>query len=88
MRRPVPDESLLTVEEFEHLPEEAAYLLELVRGRVVRKPRPGHEHARIVTNVVYYLRGYTAADEKRGTVFTAGAVAAVSVTVSATAAAS
>lgn len=35
----------LTVEEFERIPEEDAYRVELVRGRVVREPRPAALHA-------------------------------------------
>lgn len=37
-------EGLLSLEEFERLPEEGEYRLELVRGRVVREPRPGARH--------------------------------------------
>jgi Uma2 family endonuclease len=46
---------LLTLEDFEKLPEEDAYKLELVRGRVVREPRPGYEHGRILTDLVTLL---------------------------------
>jgi Uma2 family endonuclease len=34
----------LTVEEFERLPDEDRYRIELVRGMLVREPRPGGEH--------------------------------------------
>lgn len=34
----------LSVGEFERLPEEDAYRVELVRGRLVREPRPGARH--------------------------------------------
>jgi Uma2 family endonuclease len=38
----------LTLEDFERLPEEDAYRIELVRGRVVREPRPGARHGWLV----------------------------------------
>lgn len=37
-------ERLVTLAEFERMPEENEHLVELVRGRVVREPRPGGEH--------------------------------------------
>ncbi|HEX7051165.1 MAG TPA: Uma2 family endonuclease [Longimicrobiales bacterium] len=39
-----PRERPLTIEEFERLPEEDAYRIELVRGRMVREPRPAALH--------------------------------------------
>jgi len=50
MARPRPDtvDRLLTAAEFAELPEEGPYRLELVRGRVVRSPRPGALHGRLV----------------------------------------
>ncbi|NIQ51919.1 MAG: Uma2 family endonuclease, partial [Gammaproteobacteria bacterium] len=38
----------LTIEAFERLPEEDAYRVELVRGVLVREPRPAAEHGRIL----------------------------------------
>lgn len=35
---------LLTLEEFEHLPDEDSHRLEITRGRVVREPPPGAPH--------------------------------------------
>jgi Uma2 family endonuclease len=68
MRQSLPD-GPLTVEEFERLAEgEEEYFLELVRGRVVREPRPNPEHGRIVANLCYYLRRFAAANGL-GTVF-------------------
>jgi Uma2 family endonuclease len=53
-------EGLLTLEEFERLPEEDEYLLELVRGRLVREPRPGGEHGLLAGELVgrlhYHVR--------------------------------
>lgn len=42
--RQAGSERILSLEEFEGLPEEDAYRLELVRGRLVREPRPGARH--------------------------------------------
>ncbi len=40
-------EPLLTVEQFERLPEEDEFRIELVRGRMLREPRPGAEHSQL-----------------------------------------
>lgn len=45
------DERPLTIEEYIRLPEEDMYVDELVRGRVVREPRPGYGHGRIALNI-------------------------------------
>lgn len=42
-----PDDRLLTIEEFARLPEDDRYTFELVRGRVVREPRPAPRHGRM-----------------------------------------
>jgi Uma2 family endonuclease len=42
-----PEAHTLTVEEFERLPDEDLYRIELVRGTIVREPRPGGEHGLI-----------------------------------------
>jgi Uma2 family endonuclease len=44
-------ERRLTVAEFAALPEADAYRVELVRGRLVRSPRPMPLHARLVTRL-------------------------------------
>jgi Uma2 family endonuclease len=49
---------LLTLEEFERLPEEDAYRLELVRGRVVREPPPGAPHGWLVRRLFRALDAY------------------------------
>lgn len=41
------DQQRLTLDEFLQLPEEDAYKLELVRGLVVREPRPGSRHGQV-----------------------------------------
>lgn len=52
---------LLTLEEFERLPEEDEYLLELVRGRLVREPRPGGEHGLLAAELVARLHHHARA---------------------------
>lgn len=52
MARPLTgDERLLTIAEFELLPEEDAYRIELVRGRLVRSPRPASLHGRLMVRL-------------------------------------
>ena len=61
---------ILTIEEFEKLPEEDAYRVELVRGRLVREPRPAAMHglllARLASAIETFARehglGLTFAD--------------------------
>lgn len=43
-----PGNRLMTIEEFARLPEDHRYTFELVRGRVVREPRPAPRHGRMV----------------------------------------
>ena len=45
-------EPLVTLEEFERMPEEDAYRVELVRGRIVREPRPGAAHGWLTGRLV------------------------------------
>lgn len=45
-------ESLVKLEEFQRMPEEDAYRVELVRGRIVREPRPGAEHGWLTGQLV------------------------------------
>lgn len=52
---------LLTLEEFERLPEEGEYLLELVRGRLVREPRPGGQHGLLTGELVGRLHHHARA---------------------------
>src|SRR5688572_21569053 len=48
----------LTVAEFERLPEEDGYRLELVRGMVVREPGPGELHGAAGINLATALHTY------------------------------
>jgi Uma2 family endonuclease len=50
---------LLTLEEFERLPDEDPYKLELSRGRLVREPRPGARHGWLVAELFRALDRYT-----------------------------
>ena len=49
--------ALMTIEEFERLPDEPARL-ELVRGQVVREPSAGFEHCGIAARITAYLDTY------------------------------
>ena len=51
-------ERLVSVEEFERLPDDG-YRAELVRGLVVREPRPGGEHGWVVRILFRALDGFT-----------------------------
>jgi hypothetical protein len=66
MSRPASHHSadrLLTAAQFASLPREDAYRVELVRGRLVRAPRPMPLHARLVTGMVHRLHGVLLARE-------------------------
>jgi Uma2 family endonuclease len=51
-------ERLIDAEEFQRLPDEPGYRLELVRGKVVRSPGPGPRHGQVATNVVLIVGGF------------------------------
>lgn len=51
-------EPLLTLEEFEALPDDPHYRDEVSRGRLVREPPPSDEHGAIVVEFAYRLRTY------------------------------
>ncbi len=48
----------LTLQEFERLPEEDEFRVELVRGRLVREPRPGGRHGRIAFRVGFLIERF------------------------------
>lgn len=48
--------TLITLEEYENLPNDDLYIDEVSRGLLVREPRPGTQHAEIVTELSYALR--------------------------------
>jgi Uma2 family endonuclease len=58
-----PRRSPLSLADFEALPKEDLHRLELVRGRVVREPRPAPLHAMVAGNVYFGLRSFV---EPRG----------------------
>lgn len=45
----------LTIAEFQKLPEEDAYRIELVRGQLVREPRPAPLHGRVLAKLSYRM---------------------------------
>lgn len=55
---PIASESpLLTIEEFERLPDDE-WRCELVRGVVVREPPAGFEHGRVANRILHLLTGF------------------------------
>lgn len=60
---PVKTTELLTLEDFERLSEQDAHRTELVRGRVVREPRPGARHGWLVQKLFGALQPHV---EQRG----------------------
>ncbi|MGH7481140.1 MAG: Uma2 family endonuclease [Longimicrobiales bacterium] len=62
-------EGPFTIEEFEALPEEDAYRVELVRGMLVREPRPAAMHAWVQSRVAVRLGGFVE-EQRLGYLFT------------------
>lgn len=60
--------ALLTVEEYLALPDEPGYRSELVRGRVVREPRPAPLHGLLQARIAHRLVAYEEARGGRGAV--------------------
>lgn len=48
----------MSLEEFQRLPEEDAYRLELDRGTLVREPRPAPLHGRVMASLGWHLESY------------------------------
>lgn len=61
--RGTPKGRPLTVEQFEQLPEEDRYRIELVRGMIVREPRPGGEHGVVSSELFARLDRHVRAAE-------------------------
>lgn len=65
-------ERALTLEEFERLSEEDGYRAELIRGRLVREPRPGTEHSWLASELYWHIESYARQHGLGRTVFDAG----------------
>jgi Uma2 family endonuclease len=50
-----PHDRLLTIREYVQLPDDPLWRAELVRGRVVREPRPGTRHGWTVVRLAHFL---------------------------------
>lgn len=63
MARAFPEEpeGPLTLEEYERLPEDDGYRLELVGGYIVREPRPAALHSRVAVRLGRFLDEYAEA---------------------------
>ncbi|MGQ0815377.1 MAG: Uma2 family endonuclease [Gemmatimonadota bacterium] len=66
----IDDNSQLTLEQYEALPDDDRYFDEVSRGYLVREPRPGDAHARLVTLISYRLMQYVDQHPSCGTVYT------------------
>ena len=51
-------DDVISLEEFERMPEEDAYRIELVRGRVVRDQLPGARHAQLTVKLCGWIDAY------------------------------
>lgn len=77
MAGPKPcDERSLTITEFVKLPKEDAYRVELVRGLLVRSPRPGSMHGVLAASIGYRLSAWVEAGNPGAVVADAGVVLA------------
>lgn len=59
-------DQLITLEQYEVLPESDYYIEELSRGVLVREPRPGDEHGAIVPRIIIRLGAYLSAHPEVG----------------------
>lgn len=60
---PASQDPEITLEEYEHLPDEPEYIVEVSRGRLVRQPRPGARHGRIATQIGHALYEFVRSHE-------------------------
>jgi Uma2 family endonuclease len=58
MHAAAQDRRLLTITDYEKLPKEDAYRVDLVRGMLVRSPRPVPLHGRIAARLTWCLYGF------------------------------
>lgn len=65
---PAPSAALLTADEFERLRGEEGYLLELVRGVVVRERAPRPIHGRLQSRMAHRLESWMEVRKERGAV--------------------
>jgi Uma2 family endonuclease len=63
MPRSVDPDRLLTIEEYERLPEDDRYRVELVRGRLVREPQPAEEHGWLEVKLSHLLYEFVEANQ-------------------------
>ncbi|HUF51072.1 MAG TPA: Uma2 family endonuclease [Longimicrobiales bacterium] len=66
----ITDDRVLTVEQYEALPDDDRYFDEVSRGYLVREPKPGDAHGRLVTLVSYRLMQYVEQHPGHGRVYT------------------
>jgi Uma2 family endonuclease len=74
MTRAETAERLVSLQEFERLPEEAGYRVELVRGRLVREPRPSAEHTWLASELYWRIESHARKHGLGRAIFDAGFV--------------
>ncbi|MGQ0814750.1 MAG: Uma2 family endonuclease [Gemmatimonadota bacterium] len=57
------DDRVVTLEEYERLPEEPGYIVEVSKGRLVREPQPGARHGRVSMKIAQALLEFVRAHE-------------------------
>ena len=72
MTRAETVERSISVEEFEHHREEDGYRTELVRGRLVREPRPAAEHTWLASELYWRIESHVREHGLGRTLFDAG----------------
>jgi Uma2 family endonuclease len=72
MTRAEAVEASISLEEFERLPEEPGYRVELVRGRTVREPRPSAEHTWLASELFWRIESHAREHGLGRTLFDAG----------------
>jgi Uma2 family endonuclease len=70
MARRIDEQAQLTLEEYEALPDDDAYFDEVSRGYLVREPRPGSAHGRLVALLSHRLMQYVDQHPRCGRVYT------------------
>lgn len=70
-------ERLVSLEEFQRMPEEDEFQVELVRGRVVREPLPGARHGRLNAELLSRIQSHVRAHDLGITLAEAGFILSV-----------
>lgn len=69
MAHRIDEQTQLTLEEYEALPDDDLYFDEVSRGYLVREPRPGSAHGRMVARLTYRLQQYVEQQPELGQIY-------------------